>query len=81
MFPNELANNLLNLPRKRNGFYYEFLLYNGVPCISRLNLQWYHVLIILSANRMTQLQKLRILYYITPHYSSVLLDCPTTDPV
>jgi len=34
-------------------------------CISRLNLQWYHILIILPANSMiTQLQKLWILCYI-----------------
>jgi len=38
-----------------------------------LNLQWYHILIILYANSMIlQLQKLWILYYTPTHYSSVL---------
>jgi len=38
---------------------------NGVRCFSRLNLQWYHILIILPANSMiTQLQKLWTLFYI-----------------
>jgi len=37
--------------------------------ISRLNLQWYHMLIILPANsRITQLQKLWIFYCIPTHY-------------
>jgi len=32
-----------------------------MPCIPHLNLQWYHILIILTANSMiTQLQKLCI---------------------
>jgi len=42
-----------------------FLLYNDVPCISRFNLQRYHILIILSASAnsmITQLQTLWILY-------------------
>jgi len=30
----------------------KFLLYNGVPCISRLNLQCCHILTILPANSM-----------------------------
>jgi len=35
-----------------------------MPCISRLNQQWYHILIILPANSMiTQLQKLWIYAY------------------
>jgi len=42
-------------------------------CISRLNLQWYHILITLPANSMTtKLQKLWIFYYMLTHYSSVL---------
>jgi len=41
----------------------KILFYNGVPCISRLGLQWHHIWIILAANSMiTQLQKLWILY-------------------
>jgi len=44
-----------------------------VPFISPLNLQWYHILIILPANSMTtQLQKLWIFCYMPAHYSSVL---------
>jgi len=44
-----------------------------VPYIVRLNLQWYHVLIIFPANSMTtQLQKLWMFYYISVHYSSAL---------
>jgi len=47
-----------------------FLLYNDVPRISRLNLQWFYILILLPANSMiTQPQKLWILYYINIHYS------------
>ena len=43
-----------------------------MPCISCLNLQWYHILIILTANSIvTQLQKLWIFHYIPTHYSSV----------
>jgi len=43
----------------------KFLLYNGVPCISCLNLQWYHIFIILPANStIAHLQKLWIFYYI-----------------
>jgi len=42
-------------------------------CISRLNLQWYHILIILPADSMTtQLQKLWIFHYATTHNNSVL---------
>jgi len=54
-----------------------------MPCISRLNLQWYHILIILPANSMTtQLQKLWIFCYKPTRYSSVFLDrYTTTDPV
>jgi len=37
-----------------------------------LHLQWYHILIILPANSITQLQNLWILYYIPTHYRSVL---------
>jgi len=46
------------------GFFKKFLLYNGVPCILHLNLQWYHILIKLPANSTTtQLQKLWIYIY------------------
>jgi len=47
------------------------------------SLQWYHILIILTANSMiTQIQKLWRLYYIRTQYSSVPLDrYTTTDPV
>ena len=42
--------------------------------------QWYHISTMLPTNRMAaQLQKLWIFYYITPHYSSVPLDCFPTD--
>ena len=43
------ANNLFNLASKSSGFQENYLLCNGVPCISRLNLQWFHILITLSA--------------------------------
>jgi len=33
------ANNLFNLASKSSGFQENYLLCNGVPCISRLNLQ------------------------------------------
>jgi len=41
----------------------KILLCNGVPCISRLGLQWHHIWIILAVNSMiTQSQMLWILY-------------------
>jgi len=44
-----------------------------VQRISRLNLQWYHILIILAANSViTQLQKQWIFCFIATHHSSVL---------
>jgi len=49
----------------------KFLLNNGVPCISRLNLQCYHILIILPArNMITQLKKAMDIMF--TYYSSVL---------
>jgi len=50
----------------------KILIYNGVPCISRSNLQWYHISIILPTNSTTtQLQKLWIFYYVPTHHISV----------
>jgi len=35
--------NQVKLDSKPCDFLQKFLLYNDVPCISRLNLQWYHI--------------------------------------
>ena len=53
------------------------LLFNGMPCIYHLGLQWYHVLIKLHANSMIA-QYESYGYDIPTHYSLILLDAYTT---
>ena len=69
---------------KRNVFLWTFLLCNGAPCISRLNMYSHHILIILPANSMTTYSYKSYGYFIIYLYITVQFFSDrysTTEPV